>query len=71
MVSSEQTELNRDRLTHREQDDSYWEWGGQGGEGLSKKEKGLMDIDNSVVTAQRRDVQGLNCNGKIQEKNKK
>ena len=26
-------------------------WGGEGMEGLSKKEKGLMDMDNSVVIA--------------------
>ena len=27
-------------------------------EGLSKKEKGLMDVDNSVVMAGRRGVEG-------------
>ena len=39
-----------DRLTDGEQDDSQW-WGGQGMKGLSKKEKGPMDVDNSVVIA--------------------
>ena len=29
-----------------------------GGKGLSKKEKGLMDTDNSVVTAEGRGVSG-------------
>ena len=33
-------------------------------EGLSKKEKGLMDMDNSVVIAQGGGVRGLNGNGK-------
>ena len=37
-------------------------------EGLSKKEKGLMDMDNSVVIAggRRGGVRGLNDNGEIQ-----
>ena len=35
-------------------------------EGLSKREKGLMDMDNSVVIARERGVRGLNGNGKIQ-----
>ena len=34
-----------------------------GGGGLSKKEKGLMDMDNSVVIAGA-DIRGLNGNGK-------
>ena len=38
--------------------------------GLSKKEKGLMDMDNSVVIAGRRGVRGLNGNGKNINKNK-
>ena len=34
-------------------------------EGWSKKEKGLMDMDNSVVIAGgRRSIMGLNGNGK-------
>ena len=34
-------------------------------EGLSKKEKGLMDMDNSVVIAGREvGIRGLNGNGK-------
>ena len=33
--------------------------------GLSKKEKGLMDVDNSVATAGGEgDIRGLNGNGK-------
>ena len=40
---------------------------GVGMEGLSKKEKGLMDMDNSVVIAGG-DIRGLNSNGKIQYK---
>ena len=40
-------------------------------EGLSEKEKGLMDMDNSVVIAGERDImglRGLNDNGKMQFK---
>ena len=40
-----------------------------GGEGLSKKEKGLMDVDNRVVIAGGGDgesIKGINSNGKIQ-----
>ena len=34
-------------------------------EGSSKKEKGLMDMDNSVVTVRREwGIKGLNGNGK-------
>ena len=33
-------------------------------EGLSKKEKGLMDMDNSVVTVGGGGIRGLNGNGK-------
>ena len=40
-------------------------WGGQGVEGLSKKEKGLINTDNSVVIAGGGEVnRGLNGNGK-------
>ena len=38
----------------------------EGVEGLSKKEKGPMDVDNSVG---RRDIWGLNGNGKNTIKN--
>ena len=38
--------------------------GDEGVEGLSKKEKGLMDMDNSVVIAGGGDRRGLNSNGK-------
>ena len=38
-------------------------------EGLSKKEKGLRDMDNSVVIAEgRRGIKGLNDNGKKHNK---
>ena len=50
--------------THRwRADDSWWGWDGE--EGLSKKEKGLMDTDNSVVIAEGK-VRRLNGSGKIQ-----
>ena len=52
MESNEQTEL-----TSKIETDSQIEsrmttigWGGQGLEGWSKKEKGLMDMDNGVMT---------------------
>ena len=50
--------------------------GGKGLEGLSKKEKGLMEMNNSVVIAGVGDViRGLNENGKntinIKSKNNK
>ena len=42
-------------------------------QGLSKKEKGLMDRDNRAVTARKRGIRGLNGNGKntIKIKSKK
>ena len=40
-------------------------------EGLSKKEKGLMDMDNSVVTAWGGGCKGLNGTEKIKIKFKK
>ena len=46
--SNEQTELTTQRQTQTEQVDSY---DGVGVEELSRKEKGLMDMDNSVVIA--------------------
>ena len=52
-------------LTDREQDDSYRRAGGLGIEGSSKKEKGLMDMDNSVVIAERRRYKEVNRNEKI------
>ena len=56
---------NGDRLIDGEQDDSWR--GGLGVEVLSKNEKGLMDMENSVVIAVGEGVQGrLNGNGKIQ-----
>ena len=49
--------------------------GGQEMEGWSKKEKGLMDTDNSVVIARWRGIKRLNGNGKnmikIKLKNKR
>ena len=35
---------------------------GSGVRGLSKKEKGLMDVNNSVVIAGREGIKGLNGN---------
>ena len=55
--SNEQTELTSktERLTDREQaESSEGEW--LGVEGSSKKEKGLMDMDNSVVITEDRGV---------------
>ena len=42
---------NGDRLIDGEQTASSGVGGGEGEEKLSKKEKGLMDVDHSVVTA--------------------
>ena len=42
---------------------------GVGVQGWSKKEKGLMDMDNSVGTVGGWGIRGLNGNGKIQLKN--
>ena len=40
--------------------------GGEGVEGLSKKEKRLMDMDNSVrILGKRRSIKLLNGNGEI------
>ena len=47
---------NRDRLKDREQDDSYWGWRWEGGGIKQKKEKGLMDMDNSAVIAEGRGI---------------
>ena len=44
--------------------------GNEGLEGLSKKEEGLMDMDNSVAIATRRGYKGVNDNGKNTIKNK-
>ena len=43
--------------------------GGEEGEGLSKKEKGLMDVDNSVVIAGVRGIRVINGNGKYNKNN--
>ena len=40
-------------------------------EELSKKEKGLMDMDNSVVISREQGIKGLNGNGKNTTKFKK
>ena len=40
---------NRERVIDGEQMTASWGWGV---EGLSEKEKGLMDMDNSVVTVE-------------------
>ena len=47
----------KQRQTHRWRTDDS-QSGGEGVEGLSKKEKGLMNIDNSVVIAGRRGYKG-------------
>ena len=57
MESNKQTELtskNRDRLVHGEQMTATMGQGVLGVERLSKKEKGFMGMDNSVVFAGRR-----------------
>ena len=60
MESNEQTELTSKTETDSidgEQIESYGRVG-LGMEGLSKKEKGLMDMGNTVVIAGERGVQG-------------
>ena len=49
-----------------------WVRAGQGVEGLSKKEKGLVDMDKSMVTVGGMGIRELNGNGKntIKTKNK-
>ena len=39
-----------------------WVRAGQGVEGLSKKEKGLVDMDNDVVVVGGGSISRLNCN---------
>ena len=59
----------KQRQTHRQRaDDSYG--GGQGVEGLSKEEKGLVDMDDGVVIAGGGEVgiRGQNGTGKKQLK---
>ena len=54
----------KQRQTHRQRADDS-QWGEKGVEGLSKKEKELMDADHRVVIAGgQREVRGLNGNGK-------
>ena len=65
MESNEQTELTSktERLTDRQQaESSEGEW--LGVEGSSKKEKGLMDMDNSVEIAGGGGERWINGNGK-------
>ena len=52
MESNEQTELTSeiDTGSYIEQADSSGVGRGLGSGGIKKKEKGLMDVDNSVVT---------------------
>ena len=67
MEFNEQTELKRKTETGSEIQ-SMWqllEGRGQGVDGLSKKEKGLMDIDSSVVIMGEGGIRALNGNGKI------
>ena len=56
---------NEHRLIDREQDDSQWE-GGQGVEGLSKKEKGPMDNKQCGDCWGKWGIGELNGNGKMQ-----
>ena len=54
---SELNKENGDRLTVGEQGNSYsGQVGSDGVDGLNKKEKNLMDMDNSVVIAGGRGV---------------
>ena len=66
MESNEQTERRKYGQTHRWRAgrQSVGEEGGKGVEGLNKKEKGLMDMDNRVVIAGGETTRGLNGNGK-------
>ena len=50
--------INKQRQTHREQADSSVDAGRLRGGGI--KQKGLMDMDNSVVTAGRGGYMGVN-----------
>ena len=69
MESNEHTELTRKMGTDSEMENRMTASRGEpeGVEGLSKKEKGLMDVDNSVVIAKRGegDTRGLPGNRKI------
>ena len=57
MESNGQTELTRKMQTDSQMESRMTSGrGGCGVEGLSKKEKGLMDMDNSVVIAREKDV---------------
>ena len=58
----------KQRQTHRQRADDS-QWGEKGVEGLSKKEKGLMDVDNSVVIAGVRGIRVINGNGKYNKNN--
>ena len=63
MECDEPTEQNRDRLIDGEQMTAsglgkFWV------EGLNKKEKGLMDMVNSMVIAGGESIRRLNNNGK-------
>ena len=49
--SNEQTEQTSKTETDSQTDSASESGRGKGMEGLSKKEKGLMDMDNSVVVA--------------------
>ena len=67
MESNEHTELTRKMGTDSEMENRMTASRGEpeGVEGLSKKEKGLMDVDNCVVIAgEEGGIRGLNGNGK-------
>ena len=56
MESNEQTELRSETDRFRWRADDSYLGEGLGVEGLSKKEKELMDMENSVVIAEGREV---------------
>ena len=63
MESNKQTELTRKMRTDSLMESRMTAIRGrhQGVEGLNKKEKGLMDMDNSAVTAGGKGCKGTKC----------
>ena len=74
MESNEQNERTSKTVTNSETESRLTALGWEGGWGegsMSKKEKGLKGMDNSVVTAGREmGIRGINDNGKTYNKNK-
>ena len=66
MESNEDAELMSETETDSQMENRMTATGrgGQGVKELSKKEKGLMNMDNNVLITGRSGVQGINCNGK-------